>query len=150
MSSRRQDDTVSKEYSSGHGRSKAWFPFTANVTTKTQKQSDYIVEQSSFPLIALFDMKLVVVVVVIGLLETRLKEVPLFAIVTRNICLKLFPLSSCHYVNTIPEKTVCYRPFKYGHFVRVCIRGVGAILMLKGPRLRVGFKNFQLGVWGTL
>ena len=33
---------------------KAWFPFTANYTTTTQTQSDYVVEQSSFTLIALF------------------------------------------------------------------------------------------------
>ena len=32
---------------------KAWFPFAANSTTTTQK-SDYVVEQSSFTLIALF------------------------------------------------------------------------------------------------
>ena len=31
---------------------KAWFLFTANSTTTTQKQSDYVIEQSSFPLIA--------------------------------------------------------------------------------------------------
>ena len=34
--------------------SKAWLPFTANSTTTTQKQSDYVVERSSFPLIVLF------------------------------------------------------------------------------------------------
>ena len=34
--------------------------------------------------------------------------------------LKLFPLSFCQYVSTIPEKTSCYRPFKNGPFVRVC------------------------------
>ena len=35
--------------------------------------------------------------------------------------LKLFPLSSCQYVNTIPEKkTACYRPLKNRHFVGVC------------------------------
>ena len=34
--------------------------------------------------------------------------------------LKLFPLSSCQYVRTIPEKKpACYRPFKNGHFERV-------------------------------
>ena len=36
------------------------------------KQSDYMVEQSSFTLIAFFYSKLVVVIVVIGLKETRL------------------------------------------------------------------------------
>ena len=35
------------------GFHKAWFPFTANSTTKTQKQSDYKVDKSSFTLIAL-------------------------------------------------------------------------------------------------
>ena len=49
------------------------FHYMANATTTTQKQSDYEVEQSSFTLIALFDSKLVVVVVVSGLMETRLK-----------------------------------------------------------------------------
>ena len=39
---------------------------------KTQKQSDYLVEQSSFELIALFSLSLVIVVVEIGLMETRL------------------------------------------------------------------------------
>ena len=35
--------------------------------------------------------------------------------------LKRFPLSSCQYVSTIPEKkTACYRPSKNRHFVRVC------------------------------
>ena len=43
-----------------------------NATTKTQKQSDYKVEQSSFMLIACFDSKLVIVVVVTGIMETRL------------------------------------------------------------------------------
>ena len=36
----------------------AWFPFTANSTTTTQKQSDYVVELSSLPLIALFWLKI--------------------------------------------------------------------------------------------
>ena len=36
------------------GFHKAWFPFTANSTTTTQKQSDYQVDKSSFTLIALF------------------------------------------------------------------------------------------------
>ena len=53
---------------------KAWFPFTANSTTMTQKQIDYVVEQSFFPLIGCFDSKLVVVVVEIGFMETRLKS----------------------------------------------------------------------------
>ena len=43
--------------------------YTTNTTTTTQKQSDYKVEQSSFTLIALFLLKLVI----IGLMETRLK-----------------------------------------------------------------------------
>ena len=35
--------------------------------------------------------------------------------------LKLFPLSSCQYVSTIPgKKTASYRPLKNRHFVRVC------------------------------
>ena len=38
--------------------SKARFPLTANFTTTTQKQSDYVFEQSSFPLIALFWLKI--------------------------------------------------------------------------------------------
>ena len=42
------------------------FPFTANSTTTTQKQSDYKVDKSSFTLIC-FDSKLAV----IGLMETR-------------------------------------------------------------------------------
>ena len=37
---------------------KAWFPFTANFTTTTQKQRDYVAEQSSFPLIAFFRLKI--------------------------------------------------------------------------------------------
>ena len=51
---------------------KPGFHYTANATTTTQKQSDYMLEQSFFTLIACFDSKLVVVVVVIGLMETRL------------------------------------------------------------------------------
>ena len=51
---------------------KPGFHYTSNATTTTQKQSDCKVEQSSFTLIACFDSKLVVVVVVIGLMETRL------------------------------------------------------------------------------
>ena len=43
------------------------FHYTTNTTTTTQKQSDYKVEQSSFTLIALFWLELVVVVVVIAL-----------------------------------------------------------------------------------
>ena len=35
-----------------------WLPFTANSTTTTQKQSDYVVERSSFPLIALVWLKI--------------------------------------------------------------------------------------------
>ena len=38
-----------------------------------------------------------------------IKEVPLPAILTTNI-LKLFPLSSCQYVSTIPEKKNCMLP----------------------------------------
>ena len=53
---------------------KPGFHYTANATTTTQKQSDYKVEQSFFTLIALFNSKLVVVVVIIGLMETRLKK----------------------------------------------------------------------------
>ena len=35
--------------------------------------------------------------------------------------LKLFSLSSCQYVRTVPKKeTTCYRPFKNRHFIRVC------------------------------
>ena len=48
------------------------FHYTTNATTTTQKQSDYRVEQSFFTTIALFDSKMVVVVVVSGLMETRL------------------------------------------------------------------------------
>ena len=51
----------------------------------------------------------------------RVKEVPLLAILTRNISSTFFQ-SSCQYVSTIPEKkTACYRPFRNGHFVRVCM-----------------------------
>ena len=53
-------NTISQAY-----HSLAWFPLSANATNITQKQSDYKV---------CFDSKLVVVVVVIGLMETRLKE----------------------------------------------------------------------------
>ena len=36
--------------------------------------------------------------------------------------LKLFALSSCQYVSSIPEKNNCMLPtFKNGHFVRVCM-----------------------------
>ena len=43
---------------------------------------------------------------------TALKEVPLLTILTSNISSN-FPLSSCQYVSTIPEKkTACYRPLK--------------------------------------
>ena len=34
--------------------------------------------------------------------------------------IKLVPLNSCQYVSTFPKKIACYRPFKNGHFVRVC------------------------------
>ena len=54
------------------GSIKPGFHHKANATTTTQNQSDYKVEQSSFTLIALFGSKLVVVMVVIGLMETRL------------------------------------------------------------------------------
>ena len=50
------------------------FNYMTNAMTTTQKQSDYEVEQSSFTLIALFDLKLVVVKVIIGLMETRLYQ----------------------------------------------------------------------------
>ena len=46
--------------------------YTENATTTTQKQSDYMVEQSSLTLIALFDSKFIVVV--IGFMETRLNS----------------------------------------------------------------------------
>ena len=46
---------------------------TANATTTTQKQRDYKLEQSFFTLIAC-DSKLVVVVVVIGLMKTKLYQ----------------------------------------------------------------------------
>ena len=37
--------------------------------------------------------------------------------------LKLFSLSSCEYVSTIPEKkTACYGPLKNEHFIRVCTK----------------------------
>ena len=54
----------------------AYFHYTTNATTTTQKQSDYKVEQSSFTLIALFWLEIGrrVVVVVIGLMETRLYD----------------------------------------------------------------------------
>ena len=54
---------------------KPGFHYMTNATTTTQKQSDYKVERSSFTLNALFDLKLVVVVIVIGLMETRLKAI---------------------------------------------------------------------------
>ena len=50
---------------------KPGFHYTASATTTTQKQNDYKVEQSSFTLIALFWL---VVVVIIGLMEARLKQ----------------------------------------------------------------------------
>ena len=54
--------------------SKAWIPFTANSTTTTEKKpSDYVVQESSFPLSLCFDSKLVVAMVEIGVMETRLK-----------------------------------------------------------------------------
>ena len=37
---------------------KPGFHYTANTTTKTQKQSDYNVEQSSFTLIVLFSLEI--------------------------------------------------------------------------------------------
>ena len=51
---------------------KPGFHYTTNAMTTTQKQNNFKVEQSSFNLVALFDSKLVVVVVVIGLMKTRL------------------------------------------------------------------------------
>ena len=53
---------------------KPGFHYMANSTTTTQKQSDYKVEQSSFMLIALFWLETVIVIVVIGLMETKLKS----------------------------------------------------------------------------
>ena len=47
------------------------FHYKTNATTTTQRQSDYKVEQSSFTLMAFYS-KLVAVMVVIGLMETRL------------------------------------------------------------------------------
>ena len=52
-------------------------------------------------------------------MSNRVKEVPLLANLTRNI-FSNFPLSSCQYVSTVPEKTACYRPLKNRHFVRGC------------------------------
>ena len=54
-----------------------------------------------------------------------MKEVPLLAILTRNV-LKLRPefLSICEY--NISEKTGCYRPLKNGHFVKVCTENDGS------------------------
>ena len=52
---------------------KPGFHQTTNAKTTTQKESDYEVEQSSLTLIAFsFHLKMVGVVVVIGLMETRL------------------------------------------------------------------------------
>ena len=49
-----------------------------------------------------------------------LKVVPFLAILMRNI-LKLFPLSFCQYVSTIPEKKNCMLPaFEKSTFLRVC------------------------------
>ena len=50
-----------------------------------------------------------------------LKEVPLLAILTRNIYSNFSPdfLSVCEYNSQ--EKTACYQPFKNGHFVRACM-----------------------------
>ena len=52
--------------------------------------------------------------------ECLFKEVPLLAILTRDISSN-FPLSSCQYVSTIPEKN-CMLPtsLKNRHFVGVC------------------------------
>ena len=52
----------------------------------------------------------------------RFKEVPLRIFFTRNICsIKLFPLSSCQYVSTIPEKNVHVTDLlKIDIFVRIC------------------------------
>ena len=53
--------------------------------------------------------------------ENLLKEVPLLAILTRNITQNFSPefLSICEYNSE--KKTACYRPFKNGHFVRACM-----------------------------
>ena len=40
-----------------------------------------------------------------GQSKDRVKEVPLFAMLTRNISSKFFP-SSCQHMSTIPEKTL--------------------------------------------
>ena len=50
----------------------------------------------------------------------KLKEVPLLAILTRNISSNFSPefLSLCEYNSW--KKTACYRPLKNRHFVRVC------------------------------
>ena len=53
---------------------KSGFHCTTNATTTTRKQSDYKVEQSSFTLIALFRLEICLVMVVIGLMETRHKQ----------------------------------------------------------------------------
>ena len=50
---------------------------------------------------------------------SRIKEIPLLAILTRNNP-QTFALSSCQYVRTVPEKNACYRPLRNRHFVRVC------------------------------
>ena len=49
-----------------------------------------------------------------------LKEVPLLAILTRNISSDFIP-EFCQYVSTILEKKpACFRPLKNRHFVAVC------------------------------
>ena len=51
---------------------------------------------------------------------SNFKQVPLLAILMRNISSNFFHLSCCQYVSTTPEKKLCYRPSQYRHFVGVC------------------------------
>ena len=53
--------------------------------------------------------------------DFTIREAPLVAIFTRNMSSNFFPLSSLSiYEYNSWKKTACYRPFKNGHFVRVC------------------------------
>ena len=53
-----------------------------------------------------------------------LKEVPLFAILTRNISSNFSPWVLVNMWVQFLKKTACYRPFKSGHSVRVCTEKV--------------------------
>ena len=56
--------------------------------------------------------------------EGLVKEVPLFAILTRKLLSNFFPWVLVSIWVQLLKKTACYRPLKNQHFVRVCMEKI--------------------------